>query len=113
MAVADARGGKTCYCGEITNTPDEVRELVKKLCADGGLLSFFYEVGPCGYEIYRQLSQLSHHCSVVAPPLITWKPGDRVKTDRRDSEKLYRLDRAGELTPVWVSGQETASSGSA
>ncbi len=106
VAVAGARGGKPCYYGEIANTPDEVRKLVKKLCPDGELLSFCYEAGPCGYEIYRQISQLGHLCSVVAPSLIPSKPGDRVKTDRRDSEKLCRLDRAGELTPVWVPDQE-------
>jgi transposase len=106
VAVADTRGGKPRYYGEIANTPDEVRKLVKKLCPDGELLSFCYEAGPCGYEIYRQISQLGQHCSVVAPSLIPSKPGDRIKTDRRDSEKLCRLDRAGELTPVWVPDQE-------
>jgi len=106
VAVADARGGKTRYYGEIANTPEAIRKLVKKLCPDGEVLSFCYEAGPCGYEVYRQISQLGHHCSVVAPSLIPTKPGDRVKTDRRDSEKLCRLDRAGELTPVWVPDQE-------
>ena len=106
VAVADAQGGKPRYYGKIANTPDEIRKLVKKLCPDGELLSFCYEAGPCGYEIYRQISQLGHHCSVVAPSLIPSKPGERIKTDRRDSEKLCRLDRVGELTPVWVPDQE-------
>lgn len=106
VAVADAIGGKARYYGEIANTPEAIRKLVKKLCPDGEVISFCYEAGPCGYEIYRQISQLGHHCSVVAPSLIPTKPGERVKTDRRDSEKLSRLDRAGELTPVWVPDQE-------
>ncbi|MCF6219427.1 MAG: IS110 family transposase [Gammaproteobacteria bacterium] len=106
VAVADALGGKPQYYGEIANTPAAVRKLVKNLCPDGEMLSFCYEAGPCGYEVYRQISQLGHHCSVVAPSLIPLKPGERVKTDRRDSEKLSRLDRAGELTPVWVPDQE-------
>jgi len=106
VAVADALGGKPRYYGEIANTPEEIRKLVRKLCPDGEVLSFCYEAGPCGYELYRQISQLGHHCSVVAPSLIPTKPGERVKTDRRDSEKLSRLDRAGELTPVWVPDQE-------
>ncbi|MCF6229959.1 MAG: IS110 family transposase [Gammaproteobacteria bacterium] len=106
VAVADALGGKPRYYGEIANTPAAVRKLVKNLCPDGEMLSFCYEAGPCGYEVYRQISQLGHHCSVVAPSLIPLKPGERVKTDRRDSEKLSRLDRAGELTPVWVPDQE-------
>ena len=106
VAVADAIGGKARYYGEIANTPEAIRKLVKKLCPDGEVISFCYEAGPCGYEIYRQISQLGHHCSVVAPSLIPTKPGERVKTDRRDSEKLSRLDRAGELTAVWVPDQE-------
>jgi len=106
VAVADAIGGKARYYGEIANTPEAIRKLVKKLCPDGEVISFCYEAGPCGYEIYRQISRLGHHCSVVAPSLIPTKPGERVKTDRRDSEKLSRLDRAGELTAVWVPDQE-------
>ena len=106
VAVADALGGKARYYGEIANTPEAIRKLVKNLCPDGEVISFCYEAGPCGYEIYRQISQLGHYCSVVAPSLIPTKPGERVKTDRRDSEKLSRLDRAGELTPVWVPDQD-------
>ena len=97
VAVADANGGKSRFYGEIANTPEAIRKLVKQLCPDGEVISFCYEAGPCGYEIYRQISQLGHYCSVVAPSLIPTKPGERVKTDRRDSEKLSRLDRAGEL----------------
>jgi transposase len=106
VAVADAMGGKSRFYGEIANSPEAIRKLVKDLCPDGEVISFCYEAGPCGYELYRQISQLGHHCSVVAPSLIPTKPGERVKTDRRDSEKLSRLDRAGELTPVWVPDQE-------
>jgi transposase len=106
VAVADAIGGKARFYGEIANTPEAIKKLVKQLCPDGEVISFCYEAGPCGYEIYRQISQLGHHCSVVAPSLIPTKPGERVKTDRRDSEKLSRLDRAGELTAVWVPDQE-------
>jgi len=106
VAVADAIGGKARFYGEIANTPEAIRKLVKQLCPDGEVVSFCYEAGPCGYAIYRQISQLGHYCSVVAPSLIPTKPGERVKTDRRDSEKLSRLDRAGELTPVWVPDQE-------
>jgi transposase len=106
VAVADALGGKVRYYGEIANTPEAIQKLVKQLCPDGEVVSFCYEAGPCGYAIYRQINRLGHYCSVVAPSLIPTKPGERVKTDRRDSEKLSRLDRAGELTPVWVPDQE-------
>ena len=75
-------------------------KLVKKLGPGREVLSFCYEAGPCGYGIHRQLTHLGHDCAVVAPSLIPRKAGDRVKTDRRDSESLARLHRAGELTAV-------------
>jgi transposase len=65
-------------------------------------LTFCYEAGPTGYELYWQLKSLGHECVVVAPSLIPKKPGDRVKTDRRDAVSLAKLLRAGELTAVWV-----------
>ena len=65
-------------------------------------LRFCYEAGPCGYGIHRHLTAHGHDCIVVAPSLIPKRPGDRVKTDRRDAASLARLHRAGELTPVWV-----------
>src|SRR3954463_3708506 len=68
----------------------------------GGMLRFCYEAGPCGYGIQRQLTTAGHECIVVAPSLIPRKPGERIKTDRRDAINLAKLHRAGELTPVWV-----------
>jgi transposase len=67
-----------------------------------GTLKCCYEAGPTGYALYWQLTQLGVTCEVIAPWLVPTKPGDRVKTDRRDAEKLARCYRAGELTPVWV-----------
>ena len=64
--------------------------------------SLSYEAGPCGYWLYRYLTKQGHLCSVVAPSLIPKKPGDRVKTDRRDAVQLARLMRSGDLTPVYV-----------
>ncbi len=106
VAVADGRGGKPRYYGEIANTPAAVARLAKKLSPEGEVVSFCYEAGPCGYGLYRQLTALGHTCEVVAPSLIPTKAGDRVKTDRRDGESLARLHRAGELTPVWVPDRE-------
>ena len=56
-----------------------------------------YEAGPARYVLYGQLTQLSVACEVVAPSLVPVKAGDRVKTDRRDAEKLGRCYRAGEF----------------
>ena len=106
VAIAQAGGGAPRYYGEIANTPEAIARLVKTLTPDGEVLSFCYEAGPCGYGIHRQITRLGHDCAVVAPSLIPVKPGDRVKTDRRDSEALARLHRADELTAVWVPGPE-------
>src|SRR5690554_5296248 len=70
------------FLGKITNTPAEVRKLVKRLGRPEDLL-MCYEAGPTGYGLYRFLSQLGVACVVVAPSLIPVKPGDQVKTDRR------------------------------
>ena len=106
VAVAEACRDKPRYYGEIPNTPEAIAKLVNKLGVDGEVVSFCYEAGPCGYGLYRQLTGLGHVCEVVAPSLIPAKPGDRVKTDRRDGESLARLHRAGELTAVWVPERE-------
>lgn len=63
-------------------------------------LRLCYEAGPTGYVLYWQLIGLGVHCDVVAPSLVPTKAGDRVKTDRRDAEKLARSYRAGDLTAV-------------
>ena len=116
--------------GKVANTPAALRTLAAKLASHGWRLRFCYEAGPCGYGIQRQLSEAGHECVVVAPSLIPLfelgrvvgapyapqathsaeiepqkfprKPGDRVKTDRRDAINLAKLHRAGELSPVWV-----------
>jgi transposase len=102
VSVAEPDGGEVRYMGETPNTPDAVVKLVRRLRKEGSKLSFCYEAGPCGYGLHRQLKELGQDCQVVAPSLIPKKPGDRVKTDRRDSLNLARLHRAGELTAVWV-----------
>jgi transposase len=79
-----------------------MRRLAARLAAKYDRLHFCYEAGPTGYGLHRLLTELGHTCTVVAPSLIPRKPGDRVKTNRRDALTLARLLRAGELTPVWV-----------
>lgn len=101
VSVADSKG-EIRHIGEITNTPESVTKLVRQLRKDGADLVFCYEAGPCGYGLYRQLTEMGWKCLVAAPSLIPRKAGDRVKTDRRDSMMLARLLRAGELTAVWV-----------
>jgi transposase len=105
IVVAVAEGGlrgEVREYGRIANTPAALRRLVGKLGQEGVELRFCYEAGPCGYGIQRQLSAAGHGCVVVAPSLIPKRPGDRIKTDRRDACSLAKLHRAGELTAVWV-----------
>ena len=102
VAIAEAGSNEVRYFGEIENTPEQITKTLDSLSRSGTQLSVCYEAGPCGYEIYRYLTDRDIDCTVVAPSMIPRKPGDRVKTDRRDSEMLARLHRAGELTAVWV-----------
>ena len=103
VAIAEGgRNGEVRYLGEIENTEAATNKLVKKLAAQHRRLTFCYEAGPTGYGLHRLIKTLGHECVVVAPSLIPRKPGDRVKTNRRDALKLAKLLRAGELTAVWV-----------
>src|SRR5262245_30369611 len=103
IAIADGgRGAEVRYLGEFAATAAAIRKLVAKLAAKYRCLTFCYEAGPTGYGLYRLLKRLGHECQVVAPSLIPRKPGDRVKTNRRDAVSLAKLSRAGELTAVWV-----------
>jgi transposase len=100
VAVAET-GGEVRAVGVIPNKPESVRKLIHKLGPVQDLRAC-YEAGPTGYVLYWQLIQLGVVCEVIAPSLVPTKAGDRVKTDRRDAEKLARCYRAGELTAVWV-----------
>jgi len=100
VAIAEPHG-EVRSLGMIPNRPESIQRLVKKLGAVESLRAC-YEAGPTGYVIYWQFTALGVKCDVVAPTLVPTKAGDRVKTDRRDAEKLARCYRAGDLTAVWV-----------
>jgi transposase len=100
VAVAEP-GGEVRSLGTIPNRAESVGRLIRKL-GKPEQLRVCYEAGPTGYVLYWQLSELGVPCEVVAPTLVPVKTGDRVKTDRRDAEKLARCYRAGDLTAVWV-----------
>jgi transposase len=87
--------------GTIPNRLESVRNLIKKL-GPAEKLRACYEAGPTGYVVYWQLAKLGVKCDVIAPTLVPVKASDRVKTDRRDAEKLARSYRSGDLTAVWV-----------
>ncbi|MBK7398255.1 MAG: transposase [Myxococcales bacterium] len=94
---------------KVPNDPRKLRETFGRLMKRGRVQAC-YEAGACGFEIQRMLDGMGVACQVVAPSLIPSKPGDRVKTDRRDAVKLVRLLRADELTAIVVptSDQEAA-----
>lgn len=92
---------------KLRNERGAVRRLAKKLKRESvGDLRCVYEAGPCGYTLQRQLAQDGVHAAVIAPSLIPVKPGERIKTDRRDAEKLARASRAGTLTEVHPPSEE-------
>ena len=101
VAVAETFGDPEDH-GHIPNDPSAVRKLMQRLGGPDIDLVVAYEAGPTGYALHRQLTAMGVECRVVAPSLIPAKPGDRVKTDRRDAAKLARLLRSGDLTAVWV-----------
>lgn len=103
VAIADGdREGEVRFLGEIDANPAATAKLVKKLAGKYQRLTFCYEAGPTGYGLYRQIKSLGHECIVAAPSKIPKKPGDRVKTNRRDAMSLAKLLRCNELTAVWA-----------
>jgi transposase len=109
IAVAYApedRGADVVPLGAIGTRQCDIDKLIRKLQSKGATLVFVYEAGPCGYWLYRYLAQKGLACHVVAPSLIPRKPGDRVKTDRRDAVMLARLMRSGDLSSIYVPGIE-------
>ncbi|CAM5761511.1 IS110 family transposase ISMtsp6 [Labrys miyagiensis] len=107
IAVAEAgREGEVRYFGEVDASATSMRRVIQRIAARFKRIHFCYEAGPTGYGLYRLIHLLGHECTVVAPSLIPRKPGDRVKTNRRDALSLARLLRAGELTAVWVPDED-------
>jgi transposase len=93
-------GGEVESLGRIGTTKTDIDRLCERLPSKARHVRVVYEAGPCGYGLYRQLVQKGLDCMVCAPSLIPRKPGERVKTDRRDAIKLVRALRAGDLSAV-------------
>jgi transposase len=100
VAIAEP-DGEVRSLGTIANRAESIRKMIKKL-GPAEQLKACYEAGPTGYVLYWQLAELGVACEVIAPTLVPMKAGDRVKTDRRDAERLARSYRSGDLTAVWV-----------
>jgi len=106
VAVAGAGRQPPEVVGVVASTAEAMRKLVRRLDDGKTRLRFCYEAGPCGYGLYRQLTDLGYECAVVAPSLTPRAPGVRIKTDRRDALTLARQHRTGDLTEVWVPDEE-------
>jgi transposase len=103
ISVAVLQPGRQVDEWKIPNEASAVKRMVRKILRESseGTARFCYEAGPCGYALQRQIGRHEGaSCEVVAPSLIPTKPGDRIKTDRRDARKLAELLRAGLLTEV-------------
>ncbi len=85
----------------IPNTAEAIAKLVRSW-GDPSRIRACYEAGPTGYELQRQLAALGVDCAVIAPALIPKRPGEHVKTDRRDARSLCMFFRAGTLTAIRV-----------
>jgi transposase len=101
--------GEEGETARLPNDPSALGKALRRVVREAGgreKVRCCYEAGPCGYVLYRQLREMGISCAVVAPSLTPVRPGERVKTDRRDARKLARMERAGELVGVWVPDEE-------
>ena len=103
IAMAVAETGRTAprFVGTVGPKLAELLKAASKL-GEPRALMMVYEAGPCGYGLARELRARGYHCEVVAPSRIPRKPGDRVKTDRRDALMLASLARSGDYSPVTI-----------
>ena len=107
IAIADeGRNGEVRFYGKINNDYSQLYKIARTQISKGAEPRFVYEAGPCGYQLYRYLTEQGFSCTVIAPSKIPRKSGERIKNDRRDATSLARLYRAGELTPVYVPDSE-------
>jgi len=102
--VEDGFQGKATQHGRIATAKSSIKKLIRQFESKfpNATLHFVYEAGPCGYWIYRLITSLGHPCYVVAPSLIPKKPGDKVKTDKRDALKLAYAVKNCDVSPIYV-----------
>lgn len=105
IAHLEGTGEKPAHDFELVPNEQGYRKLIGFLKGLKGQVRVSYEAGPCGYELYRRLNKAGLKCEVAAPSLTPRKPGERVKTNRRDALKIARNLRANELTFIAVPDQ--------
>lgn len=94
--------GEVIGLGDVGVLDRDIDRLCRRMQSKASRVEFVYEAGPCGYRLQRYLTRKGFVCRVCAPSLIARKPGDRVKTDRRDAEKLVKQFRSDDLSFVHV-----------
>lgn len=100
----DGRDNHVIHDGRISSSKSSVIKMARDFQSKypQATLHFVYEAGPCGYWIYRLLTSLGHCCYVVAPSLLPKKPGEKVKTDRKDAMKLAHLLKMNDIPIIYV-----------
>ena len=108
ISIAPSDSTEVRRWGIIGGTHAHVQRLIQQLqkAHPAATLQFCYEAGPRGFPLCRFLRALGHECLIVCPSRVPRRPGDRVKTDRRDADQLARLYRAGELSGIYVPAPE-------
>ena len=101
VAAVLVPGQRTPALHALTSDNPTILRFVARLRRQGPV-QCCYEAGPCGFELQRALTAHDLPCDVIAPALIPRRPGDRVKTDRRDAGQLAVLYRAGALTAIHI-----------
>jgi transposase len=102
MAAVLLPAHRTAVLHPLTSDSPAIVRFVDRVRRHGGAVRCCYEAGPCGFELHRALTAKGIPCDVIAPALIPRRPGDRIKTDRRDAGHLAVLYRAGALTPIHI-----------
>ena len=106
VALLDRKTGEVRQFSARNNIK-EIAKMVKRIAREASAdLKFCYEAGVCGFTLQRRIEAMGHKCLVIAPSLVPRKPGDRVKTDRRDAKKLLVHFTAGQLTEVYPPNAE-------
>ena len=101
MAAVLLPGHQTAATHQVSSDVAAIGRFVQRVRRQGPVRCC-YEAGPCGFELQRYLRAQDVPCEIIAPTLMPRRPGDPIKTDRRDAKQLAVLYRAGALTPVHI-----------
>lgn len=107
IAVAEEGQSAAVALGTFPHDVSKVIKQLTKLVSEVSELRVCYEAGPTGFGLCRRMKAAGIACVVVAPALVPQQAGSRIKTDRRDAQRLAHYLRSGDLTAVWVPDEQT------